>query len=206
MNSLTRCVCLGLPAGVVLSCFMASEKRTAFIRDSRLPRLAQRLWWAIPFVVLAVRAQAGETDRRPLKFWIPYGMMCKNVAEQYGYVIDHGQIITAHDHDGYKRTLENEKTFSSPVRILRRWMPYGLVLWWDRTNRASTCQSKASAVKPFGRVCASQFDIRALSRQIKQLDDRVRRLESLVETRFDSLEIQILKLRAALAKTNHLPK
>lgn len=203
MNSLAKCICLGLPAGIAFLCFVENKKKALYIQNSRLSRLAHRFWWGIPFVVLAVRSQVRETDKRPLKFWLPYGMMCKNVAEQYGYIIDHGQVVAAHDHDGYKRTLENEKMFSFPVRILRRWMPYGLVLWWDRTDRASTYQCKTSAAKSSGRVPASQLDINALSLQIKQLDDRVQRMESLVETRLDNLEIQLLKLRLSI---KHLPK
>ena len=41
-------------------------------------------------------------------------------------------------------------------------------------------------------------EFRALSRQIKQLDDRARRAETALQSRLDNLEIQILKLRVQL--------
>lgn len=168
-------------------------------------RIPSGLWWRllgglVPYGVYCILDQRGDQDVRPGKYWAPYGMMCRHVALEYGYAVVDGELLRGMGDSALGKTLENETKYSAGVRFVRRISPYGLVLWWDRTDPASAPvhTGKTSVVKSLDRVDASQFDVRALSRQIKQLDDRVRRMESQVETRFDNLEIQILKLRLAV--------
>ena len=154
------------------------------------------IWWIVPYGVFCLNAQVTAADRRPLKYWVPYGKMCRSVAERYGYVINRGTIEDVHNFaNGYRQTRQNEAVFSPLVRWVRRWSPYGLVLWWDRVDAEK-------AGKPLLRKKAEtrpvDMDARALSRQIQQLDERVRKLENLINVKSDILEIQLLKLRLAV--------
>ena len=157
--------------------------------------------WLVPFGVVAICQQVRAEDRHPIKYWMPYGKMCRLVAERYGYVVNRGTIEAAHDPRGFARTQAHEQAFSPFVRLVRRWSPYGLVLWWDRTENplsksASAARAVCAAKAPTGADYMREF--RALSRQIKQLDDRARRAETALQSRLDNLEIQILKLRVQL--------
>lgn len=153
------------------------------------------IWWIVPYGVFCVNAQVTAEDRRPLKYWVPYGKMCRSVAERYGYVVNRGKIEKAHDFaNGYRRTLLNEAVFSPIVRWVRCWSPYGIVLWWDRVDAGKT--GKHVVRKP--ETGLANMDARALSRQIQQLDERVRKLEGLINAKSDNLEIQLLKLRLAV--------
>lgn len=193
MKNFSKSVCLLLPAGISIPCLYGRGTQTDYVRKSRLPNFMQRIWWAIPFVVLAVRAQTGETDKRPWKFWAPYGMMCKKVAETHGYVIDHGRIIEANNHNGYAATLENEKTFSAVARLLRRWMPYGMILWWDREAVEGKPLTKASSPET-----STPSDVAAVMTLLRQMDARLKSIERQMAIRSDNLDMQILKARVAI--------
>lgn len=199
MKRLSKCVCLALPAGIAIPCFFGGKGKTAYVQGSHLSGVARRFWWLIPFVVLAVRSQAGESDKRPWKLWAPYDMMCRKVAETYGYVLDHGRIIAAHDYNGYLRTCENEKSFPLLVRGFRRWMPYGLVLWWDREARVAgstkPAPTKSHVNAPEGNP---SNDMSSLMSLLRQLDVRVGNIERQVSLRSDNIETQILKVRVEI--------
>ena len=153
------------------------------------------IWWIVPYGVFCVNAQVTGRDRRPFKYWVPYGKMCRSVAERYGYVVNRGKIEEARDFaNGYQRTRQNEAVFSTLVRWVRHWSPYGIVLWWDRVDAGKT--GRHVVRKPETRP--ANMDARALSRQIQQLDERVRKLEGLISAKSDNLEVQLLKLRLAV--------
>ena len=153
------------------------------------------VWWVVPYGVFCVNAQVTAEDRQPLKYWVPYDKMCRSVAERYGYVVNCGTIEDVHNFaNGYRQTRQNEAVFSPLVRWVRRWSPYGLVLWWDRVDAEN-------AGKPVVRKAETRpvnMDARALSRQIQQLDERMRKLQDLINAKSDNLEIQLLKLRLAV--------
>lgn len=153
------------------------------------------IWWIVPYGVFCVNAQVTEKDRRPLKYWAPYGKMCRSVAERYGYVVNRGKIEEARDFtNGYQQTLQNEAAFSPLASWVRCWAPYGIVLWWDRVDAGKTGKHVVRKPEPG----LTNMDARALSRQIQQLDERVRKLENLINVKSDNLEIQLLKLRLAV--------
>ena len=157
------------------------------------------IWWVVPYGVFCINAQVTEVDRHPLKYWAPYGRMCRSVAERYGYVVNRGKIEEAHDFaNGYQQTCKNEAAFSSLVRWLRSWLPYGLVLWWDRTATARGTGRLGPRGAVRSRDGMTKVDAHALSRQIRQLDERVRKLEDLIGVKSDNLEIQLLKIRLAV--------
>lgn len=157
------------------------------------------IWWIVPHGVFCINAQVTKADRRPFKYWVPYGRMCRSVAERYGYVVNRGTIEDAHDFaNGYQRTRQNEDVFSPLARWVRRWSPYGLILWWDRTDAAGKVKPLPMQANAPAQRCMSNADARTLSRQIQQLDERVRKLENLINVKSDNLEIQLLKLRLAV--------
>ena len=157
------------------------------------------IWWIVPYGVFCVNAQVTAADRQPLKYWAPYDKMCRSVAVRYGYVVNRGKIEVANDFaNGYQRTQKSESAFSPVVRWVRRWSPYGLVLWWDRTDAAESIKPLPAKAGVPAQKGMSNADARALSRQIQQLDERVRKLENLISVKSDNLEIQLLKLRLAV--------
>ena len=107
------------------------------VSDSGLIRFLALL---APYAVSAILQQRDAEDRRVVKYFFPYGMMCRHVESTYGI------------------SVRNKTRDGGWLGALRSVFPYGLVLWWDREDRrlgqegASKC-SKAkvaarSAEKP----------------------------------------------------------
>ena len=214
MNKLRRAIKLLCPMGPVVL-WTKWRHPTYELKEKTAVRGALKcIWWVVPYGVFCVNAQMTAADRQPLKYWAPYGKMCRIVAERYGVVVNRGTLEDVHDCNGYLRTMKNEGVFSPFVRFARRISPYGLILWWDRSA------TKASAVKPApaparpapaparpapaqarpapAQAVATSAEARALAQQVKALEDHLKRVENLINVKSDNLEIQLLKLRLAV--------
>lgn len=196
----TRCIIkLFCPMGLFVLWVEWRYPKLELPEEAAIRGTLKCIWWIVPYGVFCVNAQVTAEDRRPLKYWVPYGRMCRSVAERYGYVVNRGTIEDVHDFaNGYQRTQKNESAFSPIVRWVRRWSPYGLILWWDRTDAAGSIKPLPTKANAPAQKSMSNADARALSRQIQQLDERVRKLENLIAVKSDNLEIQLLKLRLAV--------
>ena len=70
-----------------------------------------------PYAVSAILQQRVDTDRRVLKYFLPYGKMCARMMLVYGRNVGNAQ---------------RDKGFWGRVRSA---LPYGLILWWDREDK-----------------------------------------------------------------------
>ena len=67
----------------------------------------------LPHFFVAVLSRRRPTDRRPLKYFLPYGVMKKRMMGLY------------------HQKVGNERLDSGVKGLFRSVLPYGLVLWWD---------------------------------------------------------------------------
>ena len=75
----------------------------------------------LPLAVVAVSAQRQDTDRKMLKYWLPYAMMCERMFRVYGTSHWNGVPL-----DGVSPECP------VPASGRRAWLPFGVVLWLDR--------------------------------------------------------------------------
>lgn len=201
MKSLRRLIKLFFPMGPFVLWVRWRYPKVNLPEKVAIKGALKPIWWIVPYGVFCVNAQVVASDRQPLKYWMPYGKMCRLIAERYGYVVNRGVIEEVGGFvNSYQRTLKNEAAFLPLVRWIRRWSPYGIVLWWDRVDADALRKSVVQKTNAPSSCRKSDVDVRALSRQIQQLDKRVKELESLIKVKSDNLEIQLLKIRLAIGE------
>lgn len=67
----------------------------------------------LPYAVFAILSQRIASDRRPVKYFLPYGRVRRYVEGRYG--VGHVRYRNVRGWAGF----------------FRNWLPYGLVQWWD---------------------------------------------------------------------------
>lgn len=128
MKQAIKALTLLAPAWIVLAwraaiCKAANKP----VASSRLANVAVAL---APYAVYTILSQRIESDRRTRKYFLPYGFMKKRMALVYGEDVD--------------PSGENEKHCRF-VQTFRKFLPYGLVLWWDGARR----ETDAAAEPPY---------------------------------------------------------
>ena len=207
MKNIRRAIKLFCPMGPFVLWGKWRYPKIGFPEKEAIRGVLKCIWWIVPYGVFCVNAQVTAADRRPFKYWVPYGKMCRVLAKRYGVVVNHGVLEDVHDRNGYLRTMKNERAFSPFARFVRRISPYGLILWWDRpATKVSTVKSAPAPARPApaparpapAPVVATSAEARALAQQVKALEDHLKRVENLINIKSDNLEIQLLKLRLAV--------
>ena len=84
-------------------------------------RPANAVLAALPYAIYVIMSQRVDSDRRPRKYFLPYGFMKKRMALVFGEDVDPSGAHECHGRF---------------VRWLRNALPYGLVLWWDNEGRS----------------------------------------------------------------------
>ncbi len=110
MNNFQRFLLLLLPA------FVAQQwlaRRDIFVQPPPGGALARFIMAPLPFAFTAALSVRVESDRRPLKYFMPYGKMKKFVALAYNIHVGDPSLD------------------KGLIGALRAISPYGLVLWWD---------------------------------------------------------------------------
>ena len=197
MKTMQRAIKLFCPMGPFVLWTKWRHPKLVLKERAAIRGVLKCIWWIVPYGVFCVNAQAAEKDKHEVKYWLPYGLMCRHVAKRYGYAVIRGHIRKKGRRQALERTLKSERKHSLIARFTRNLMPYGLVLWQDRSLRAEQKAShgKCLAVLP---PSATSAEVRALAQQVKALDDHLKRVEGLVNAKSDNLEIQLLKLRLAV--------
>lgn len=152
----------------------------------------QRLHDWMPAFVAIINGQSCQEDRRPIKYWLPYGKMRQHVAAFYGMHVE-------------------TRDFPWPIRLLRDWLPYGLILWWDteakRVSAILSPQKASTSPRPAktsntSSVCyTSQAPADALRKEVEALRktlDATRKelgwLRADSKRQHERIEILLLKL------------
>lgn len=104
----------------------------------------------LPHFFVAILSCRKSTDRRPIKFFLPYGMMRTRMWDVFGEVVGN---------------VDKDCGFRGFVRAC---LPYGLVLWWDGTPKPA-----ASALVPKARPAPVQTVSAAMVTEIKDLRKEV---------------------------------
>lgn len=137
----------------------------------------------LPTFVAAIDSRRRGEDRRPIKYWLPYGRMRRHVTLHYGL------------------PLRDEGAFPAWVRGLRAACPYGLILWWDaETHR--TRPRPAPAPKPSRPAPAPAQGVGgpALREELRALRAEVAALREDCRRRDERLEALALRLLLELRR------
>lgn len=112
----------------------------------------------LPYAVSAILQQRVETDRRVVKYFLPYGIMCRHMMRAYGKNV---------------RSKEHDKGLGA---VLRSMLPYGLVLWWDGENVRPLPKeqgNKRSAVDVKRSVAEPDAEQQKFFQQTRERQDRL---------------------------------
>ena len=130
MKKLNRILKLVLPA-FIMRPYLA--KRDVAVQPPPGGALARFVLAFLPFAFTAALSVRVESDRRPMKYFLPYGKMKKFVALAYSMDVGNSAL---------------DKGFIGAIRAVS---PYGLVLWWD-----GEAERVAAGGKPKGKVQAGR--------------------------------------------------
>lgn len=100
----------------IMSAWMQRKYHLA-LRPVARSRSANAVLSALPYAIYVILSQRVDADRRPGKYFLPYGVMKRRMAIVFGEDIDSSGAHQCH------------RLF---VRRFRNVLPYGLVLWWDK--------------------------------------------------------------------------
>lgn len=112
---------------------------------SRFSVFKKILLMILPSLFVYIVSNHNHNDKRPVKYWLPYGLMRDRMLKNYGKQIETGY-------------------HSKPARLLRWFLPYGYVLWWDKSNSYGP-----AVMAPQNTVSTTGVDSKALSRINEQL-------------------------------------
>ena len=102
----------------------------------KIPVFFKAILLFLPSAFLYVVSNYKQSDKRKIKYWLPYGPMRNFEKKAYG------------------SNLEKKKRFFI-IRFIRYWLPYGYVLWWDNESQLSK-KPAAPAAKPAAPAAATQ--------------------------------------------------
>ena len=197
MKNIRRAIKLFCPMGPFVLWVKWRYPKLVLKERAAVRGVLKYIWWIVPYGVFCVNAQATGKDKHVVKYWLPYGLMWRFVARRYGYAVIRGHIRKKGRRHALEKTLKSERKHSFIARFSRSLMPYGLVLWQDRSlcTEQKASHGKRISTRP---PSATAAKVRALAQQVKALDNHLKRVEGLVNAKSDNLEIQLLKLRLAI--------
>ena len=88
----------------------------------------------LPYAIYAILSQRQSSDRRPIKYFLPYSKVREYVEGSYG--------------KGHVRY----KDVSGWVGRIRKWLPYGLVQWWDFGDASLAASKPKAKIDPRARA------------------------------------------------------
>ena len=124
----------------------------------------------LPRFFSAVLSCRKNTDKRIIKYFLPYGLMRKRMQEVF-----------------FERVGDPSKD-KGLVGVFRAMCPYGIVLWWDSADVRS---GRAVVVKAPSPVAAPRPVQSQINGDIQRRIDGLRRT---CENRMDRLELLILRM------------
>lgn len=91
-----------------VECLYTNERYNLY----EFPTMVKAIVMLLPSFILYIASNYKPSDRRKIKYWLPYGLMRDRQLKTYGNCIDIGY-------------------HSKTARLIRWILPYGYVLWWD---------------------------------------------------------------------------
>lgn len=158
-----------------------------YIRDRYDMRNISAFWKAIlmllPSAFFYIVSNHKPSDKRKIKYWLPYGLMRDFQLKMHGNRID--------------------KNKHSLVMCFIRWLlPYGYVLWWDSGEQQSGCvtaQPANSAVSSAAVSGSYTNDDSVILAALQAESEKNRELQ--IELA-EKLEVSLLKFALELKKQN----
>ena len=138
----------------------------------------------LPSAFLYIVINYKPSDKRKIKYWLPYGPIRNFRKKKYGHPI------------------ENKKRFFL-IRFIRYCLPYGYVLWWDNEKHQSVAKPVAPAApKPAAHAAANVNNANnnaAILAAIRAENEKTRMLQ--IELT-EKLEVSLLKAAVELKNKN----
>ena len=149
------------------------------LKKSPLP--VRILLMLLPSAFVYIVSNYEKADKRTLKYWLPYGVMRNYQLKNYGKKIN----------GGYHSRL---------AKILRWLLPFGYVLWWDKSKQ------QENQVKPaVNNRKVSSVDSVALSRieeKLTQIQHESQMSQHNQLEMVERLEVGLLKLAIEIRQIN----
>lgn len=149
----------------------------------KIPVFFKAILLFLPSAFLYVVSNYKQSDKRKIKYWLPYGPMRNFEKKAYG------------------SNLEKKKRFFI-IRFIRYWLPYGYVLWWDNESQLSK-KPAAPAAKPAAPAAANTGNANnnaAILAAIRTENEKTRILQAELA---EKLEISLLKVAVELKNQNN---
>ena len=138
----------------------------------------------LPGIFAATISRMRPIDRRPFKYFLPYCVMARHLADRYFLAVTGGSLVQCLDpKSAHDKTLADASAHTPLARAFRAVMPFGTVLWWD-----------SLAANPSGIVPRTSATPATPAPLPVAMNAKLERILS----RLDELEIQLLKLRIEL--------
>lgn len=136
----------------------------------------------LPSVVFVILANRRSEDKRPIKYFLPYGKV-------------RNHILSFH-HIGHVRKVygpQLEQPLKGFSGFVRSWLPFGLVLWLDKGASISTNASSTGVASGTPQTIVKTVTKSVASADIVNLNKKLDAFRQEISLRQDRLEVLLLR-------------
>lgn len=142
----------------------------------KISTLGKAILMLVPAAFIYIVSNYKPSDKRNIKYWLPYGLMCDFQLRIHG------------------KRIENKK-YSVFSRLIRWILPYGYVLWWDNGARQPVSKPASSANRLSPPAATNTNNNAPILAALKAENEKNRVLQIELAER---LEVSLLKLAVEL--------
>lgn len=158
-----------------------------YVRDRydlrRIPVFWKAILMLLPSAFLYIVSNYNSSDKRKIKYWLPYGLMRDFQLRTHG------------------KRIENKKHFFV-CRFIRWLLPYGYVLWWDGGERQPVSRTTPPANRPAAPAPVSGNNANNNAAILSALQAESEKNRVLQMELAERLEVSLLKLAVELKQQN----
>lgn len=170
-NKIKKLVCSLMPFWV--ESLYTSERYSL----NKFKPLVKAVLMLLPSFFLYTASNYKPTDRRRIKYWLPYGVMRDRQLKTYGKRIENGY-------------------HSKSSRVIRWFLPYGYVLWWDYGSNRQVNQTLPEKTNASAGV--NNDMLLEVGEKVSRLQDETAEIRRGQMELAERIEVSLLKLAIAI--------